>query len=97
MIPMDPDGTLFTSQNLTGGLHKTDVSNASRTMLMNIHTLKWDEELLQFFGIPKTMLPEICSSSETYGLIKDGNMAGVPACGVRQFCLHFSFNNLKSH
>ncbi|MGW7402899.1 glycerol kinase GlpK [Streptomyces sp. NPDC054833] len=57
--------------NLTGGadggLHITDPTNASRTMLMNIRTLTWDEELLEFFGVPRTMLPEIRSSAERYG------------------------------
>ncbi|TJZ45311.1 glycerol kinase GlpK [Streptomyces piniterrae] len=51
----------------TGGMHITDVTNASRTMLMNISTLDWDEELLEFFGVPRPMLPEIHSSAETYG------------------------------
>ena len=58
--------------NLTGGVHGgvhvTDVTNASRTMLMDLQTLEWDEEILGLFGIPRTMLPEILSSSETYGL-----------------------------
>jgi glycerol kinase len=54
--------------NLTEGqLHVTDVSNASRTMLYNINTLSWDEELLDIFKIPKRMLPEVRSSSEVYG------------------------------
>ncbi|MFB7510483.1 FGGY family carbohydrate kinase, partial [Streptomyces broussonetiae] len=57
--------------NLTGGpdggLHITDVTNASRTMLMNIRTLTWDDELLAFFGVPRSMLPEIRSSAEPYG------------------------------
>ena len=54
--------------NLTRGkLHLTDVSNASRTMLFNIHTLKWDSELLKIFSIPESMLPEVRSSSEIYG------------------------------
>jgi glycerol kinase len=53
---------------LTNGLvHATDVSNASRTLLFNIHTLQWDEELLQVFGVPASMLPEVRSSSEVYG------------------------------
>lgn len=53
---------------LTGGKHHvTDVSNASRTMIYNIRTLSWDDELLELFGIPKEMLPEVKSSSETYG------------------------------
>ncbi|WP_299119956.1 glycerol kinase GlpK [uncultured Winogradskyella sp.] len=50
-----------------GEVFVTDVSNASRTMIFNIHTLKWDEELLDLFTIPKSMLPEIKSSSEIYG------------------------------
>ena len=54
--------------NLTGGItHVTDVSNASRTMMYNIHKLEWDKELLSLFGIPKSMLPEVKSSSEVYG------------------------------
>jgi glycerol kinase len=53
--------------NLTGGgYHITDVSNASRTMLFNIHTLKWDEELLSIFNIPPGILPDVRSSSEVY-------------------------------
>lgn len=53
---------------LTGGkVHVTDVTNASRTLLFNIHTLQWDEEILQLLGIPKSMLPEVKSSSEIYG------------------------------
>jgi glycerol kinase len=57
--------------NLTGGpnggLHLTDVTNASRTMLMDIHDLDWHDELLEFFGVPRGMLPEIRSSAEVYG------------------------------
>ncbi|MEV4319114.1 glycerol kinase GlpK [Actinocrispum sp. NPDC049592] len=53
--------------NLTGGLHVTDVTNASRTMLMNLRTLSWDPELLEFFDVPRAMLPEIRSSTEVYG------------------------------
>ncbi|MEV5149570.1 glycerol kinase GlpK [Streptomyces sp. NPDC052727] len=57
--------------NLTGGtdggLHITDATNASRTMLMNIRKLAWDDELLDFFGVPRSMLPEIRSSAEPYG------------------------------
>lgn len=49
-----------------GRCHITDYSNASRTMLFNIHTLKWDDELLNFFGIPKTILPEVKNSSDIY-------------------------------
>lgn len=57
--------------NLTGGtdggLHITDPTNASRTMLVNIRTLTWDPELMDFFGVPRTLLPEIRSSAESYG------------------------------
>ena len=53
--------------NLTGGLHVTDVTNASRTMLMNLETLDWDDELLAFFDIPRAMLPDIRSNAEVYG------------------------------
>src|SRR6185295_6013929 len=53
---------------LTGGaLHVTDVSNASRTLLFNIHTLDWDDELLRALDVPRAMLPEVLSSSEHYG------------------------------
>jgi glycerol kinase len=65
--------------NLTRGqLHITDVSNASRTMLFNIHTLKWDEELLRIFDIPSSMLPDVRSSSEIYG-----KTAGLFAAAIR--------------
>lgn len=50
-----------------GKMHVTDVSNASRTLLFNIHTLEWDEDLLKLFNIPKSMLPEVKQSSEVYG------------------------------
>ncbi len=53
---------------LTGGkVHITDYSNASRTLIFNIHELKWDEELLSILGIPKEILPEVCPSSQVYG------------------------------
>ncbi|XP_044763736.1 glycerol kinase-like [Coccinella septempunctata] len=86
--------------NLTGGInggkHITDCTNASRTMLMNIDTLKWDPVLLNFFDLPETMLPTIKSSSEVYGTISDGPLAGIPISGclgdqqaalVGQMCL----------
>lgn len=50
-----------------GEVHVTDVTNASRTMLFNIHTLDWDDELLKLFGIPRSMMPEVKQSSEIYG------------------------------
>lgn len=70
--------------NLTGGKrHVTDASNASRTLLYNIHTLEWDEELLEILGVPRSMLPEVCSSSEVYGTVADGlPLAGKPIAGM---------------
>src|SRR6185437_212945 len=64
-----------------GGLHITDVSNASRTMLMNLETLDWDDELLDAIGVPRSMLPEIRASSQVYGEVKEGGFAGVQVAG----------------
>jgi glycerol kinase len=70
--------------NLTGGtdggVHVTDVTNASRTMLMNLQTLDWDDEILGIMGIPRSMLPTIKASSEVYGAAT-GDLAGVPVAG----------------
>jgi len=63
-----------------GGVHVTDVTNASRTMLMNLETLGWDPELLGVVGVPATMLPEIRASSEVYGT-GVGELVGVPIAG----------------
>jgi len=69
--------------NLTGGrLHVTDVSNASRTMLFNINTLKWDNDLLKIFDIPVSMLPEVKSSSEIYGKTTGIFPASIPIAGI---------------
>jgi glycerol kinase len=69
--------------NLTRGrLHITDVSNASRTMLFNIHSLKWDEELLKIFDIPLNMLPEVRSSSEIYGTTSGLFSSAIPVAGI---------------
>jgi glycerol kinase len=65
--------------NLTGA-HVTDVTNASRTLLMDLKTLDWDEEILGILGIPRAMLPEIRSSSEVYGNAK-GVLGGIPVSG----------------
>lgn len=73
--------------NLTGGVsggkHVTDVTNASRTMLMDLKTLQWDAEICKIMGIPMQILPEICSSSQIYGYTKaDGPFGGViPVAG----------------
>lgn len=70
--------------NLTEGIHRTDVTNASRTLLMNLETLDWDDELLAFFSIPKSTLPKICSSSEVYGVTKSNGFikGGIPISGI---------------
>jgi glycerol kinase len=69
--------------NLTKGqLHITDVSNASRTMLFNIHTLKWDEELLRLFNIPSSVLPDVRSSSEIYGKTVGHFASSIPVAGI---------------
>jgi glycerol kinase len=64
------------------GLHLTDCTNASRTQLMNLHTLDWDPELLSAFAIPRQMLPEIRSSSEVYGAATLDAVRGVPVAGI---------------
>jgi glycerol kinase len=69
---------------LTGGaVHATDPSNASRTLLFNIHTGKWDDEMLRLFGIPRPILPEVRASSGSFGEIADpGFPHSMPICGV---------------
>jgi glycerol kinase len=71
--------------NLTGGpqggLHITDVSNASRTLLMDLKTLQWNEDILSLMGIPKAMLPKIAPSSTIYGTGR-GILQGVPVAGI---------------
>jgi glycerol kinase len=85
--------------NLTRGkVHATDLSNASRTMLCNIHTLDWDEELLEIFDVPRSILPEIRSSSEVYGYAENIlSGAEIPIAGMAgdqqsalfgQMCVH---------
>jgi glycerol kinase len=68
--------------NLTQRVHVTDVTNASRTQLMNLQSLEWDEELLRTFKIPDSVLPRIASSSEIYGEISHGPLKGVPIAGI---------------
>jgi glycerol kinase len=69
---------------LTGGrVHVTDVSNASRTLMFNIHTLEWDDELLELLKVPRSMLPEVRSSSELYGESERGILGGnIPIAGI---------------
>ena len=73
--------------NLTGGteggVHATDVTNASRTMFMDLASLQWDDEILAAFGVPKSMLPEIRSSSEVYGIVNEHSLLReVPISGI---------------
>ncbi len=72
--------------HLTGGtnsgVHRTDVTNASRTQLMNLATLDWDPDLLRTFNIPASLLPEIRSSSEHFGVLQHSRFAGVPITGI---------------
>lgn len=68
---------------LTGGkLHLTDVSNASRTMLFNIHTLDWDDELLALWKIPRSLLPQVRGSSEIFGHCAETGLQGIPIAGI---------------
>jgi glycerol kinase len=73
--------------NLTGGteggVHATDVTNASRTLFMDLETLQWDEEILGIFGVPLSMMPEIRSSSEIYGTVESSSLLReVPVAGI---------------
>ncbi len=73
--------------NLTGGpvggVHATDVTNASRTLFMDLESCQWDDEILAAFGIPRSMLPEIRSSSERYGMVEDSSpLRRVPVAGI---------------
>jgi glycerol kinase len=63
------------------GEHLTDVTNASRTLLMDLKTLDWDDDILRLMGIPRAMLPKIRSSSEVYGNVKAGPLQGIPVAG----------------
>jgi len=65
-----------------GGVHATDVTNASRTQLVDLTTLDWDDELLAVWGVPRALLPSVRSSSEVYGRVADGPLAGVPVAGI---------------
>jgi glycerol kinase len=72
------------SGGANGGSHLTDVTNASRTLLMNLETLNWDDELLELFGVPRNVLPEIRSSSEIYAMTDPAGPLGcaVPIAGI---------------
>lgn len=66
---------------INGGVHVTDVSNASRTFLMNLQTLDWDDQMLEIIGVPRAVLPEIKASSEVYGLIRIPELKDIPVSG----------------
>ncbi len=75
----------FLLWRLTGGKsHKTDVSNASRTLLMDLHKADWDEDLLELFRVPSSLLPEIIGNAAEFGHVKDipGLADGTPICGI---------------
>lgn len=84
--------------HLTGatddGVHATDVTNASRTMLMNLETLDWDSNLCTFFKIPKSILPKIRSCAEIYGYVYDGPLKGVPIAAV-SLCVLFHHSHIR--
>src|SRR3978361_2165744 len=79
---MDP----WVRWNLTGGknggIHITDVTNASRTLLMDLKTLDWHDEALDLMGVPRSMLPGIKASSEEYGEVKGSAIGGRPLAGI---------------
>ena len=74
----------FLLWRLTGGrVHATDATNASRTLLFNIHTQEWDDELLAIFSVPRQMLPDVRDCADDYGLADDVSIGGeVPVCGI---------------
>jgi glycerol kinase len=68
---------------INGGVHATDVTNASRTLFLDLKTLEWDDEILKAFDVPKSMLPEVRSSSEVYGTVSDSSLLReVPVAGI---------------
>ncbi|KAF8449222.1 hypothetical protein L210DRAFT_3387646 [Boletus edulis BED1] len=76
----------WVAYNLTGGpaggIHVGDVTNASRTLLMNLRTLEWDDRMLKFFDLRPSILPKLVSSSEVFGHIADGSLKGIPIGGL---------------
>jgi len=79
---MDTFLTWHLTGGLDGGLHITDVTNASRTQLMDLDSLCWDKELLDVFRIPEAVLPRICSSGELYGTVKNTAARGTAIAGI---------------
>ena len=68
---------------VSGGVHATDVTNASRTLLLNLDTMDWDDQLLGAFGVPRSLLPEVRRSSGEFGRVAEGeSLAGVPISGI---------------
>src|SRR3954453_14840417 len=75
--------TLNLTGGTEGGVHVTDVTNASRTLFMDLETLSWDDSILADFGVPRSMLPEIRSSSEVYGQVEPSSLLReVPVAGI---------------
>jgi glycerol kinase len=74
----------FLLWRLTGGrVHATDATNASRTLLFNIHTQEWDDELLEMFSVPRELLPDVRDCADDYGMATDESIGGeVPVCGI---------------
>jgi len=67
----------------SGSMHITDISNASRTMLFNIHSCQWDEDILKLFEIPASLLPKVCASSEVYGEVTTSlGLGSIPIAGI---------------
>ncbi len=67
----------------SGSMHITDISNASRTMLLNIHSCQWDEDILKLFEIPASVLPKVCASSEVYGEVTTSlGLGSIPIAGI---------------
>lgn len=80
----------YLKKKLTGNFY-TDVTNAARTMLMDLGTLDWDSEILSDFGIPREVLPQILSSSDFFGRIQEGHLKNIPITGfARNFHLTLS-------
>ena len=73
----------FLLWRLTGGVHATDATNASRTLLFNIHNQEWDDELLRLFSIPRSLLPDVLDCAADFGVANIDSLGGdVPVCGI---------------
>jgi glycerol kinase len=77
-----PNGQQNLTGGVQGGLHVTDPTNASRTLLMDLRKLEWSPPLLNFFGFRSSILPKLVSSSQVYGSIASGSLKGVKIAGI---------------